>query len=148
MSLTTTESLLQAKHLAISGVTSAPTAWPEEELDPTNFPQVLMREAEGQLQKVGGKTRRTQTWEVNVFLREKRKETRALAKGESKTLDQSFGDMYTDPDNRVLSSNPSYIQLASYEPGAIRSTGFIMIDFFGKDYYGFRYFVRTIEMEL
>lgn len=150
MSITTTIAALQTLHAAISGITSAPTAYPAS-LPTASLPLALVWLGEGDWQRntASAPLAHWQTYRVLVYVD-------AVGQGQGvdevrqtlHTLYQRFGEAYMNTNNVILTSGTYSASLLT-GAGDVRSMGDQTLIYppgpGGTQYYGFEFDIRVKE---
>lgn len=147
MSIIATRAALQALHLTVAGIKTAPTRYPVGQLNDGELPMTLVYPGRGQWFRpmASSPLIHLRTYRVLLFVK-------AIVQGVGndealQTLDalvQAFGQLYTTPENLILTSGTYKIYLRDGQ-GDITDTGTSVLTFGKIAYHGTEFTINVKE---
>ena len=151
MTTTATRAALQKLHAERATlIRYAPVEWPETQLDRTKLPTLLTRRGASKWWREGSLYIQSREWHPTVYIEEANQTTLDISENRAIVISQQLGEIYLDPDYQILDLGGDPCRFASISQSergdnAIGDTPVGIVEYRGREYYGFEFTIRTIE---
>ncbi len=137
---------IQAIHLTIPGIDSAPVAYPTQ-INDNDLPLVLVFPTQVTFERLtlGSKNRQDRTFHVQVFVKATAQSKLDTSLQACMVLEDAFMDAYLNPANPTLIDGFTQAIFQVSQPQNFRGSGPVVLNWAGSDYHGLDLTIQVFE---